>query len=43
MTALWATEGCTIYEIHALHNNFSKHFILNKEEEYVKMVVNNGL
>jgi len=35
--------GFNIYEKHALRNNFSKHIILNKEEEYVKMVVNNGL
>jgi hypothetical protein len=43
MTTLWEIDGFNIYEIHALHNHFSKHIILNKEEEFVKMVVNNGL
>lgn len=43
MTTLWEIEGCNIYEICALHNHFSKQIILNKEEEYVKMIVNISL
>lgn len=43
ISTVWEIEGCNIYEIHTLHNHSSKHIILNKEEEYVKMVVVNGL
>jgi hypothetical protein len=43
ISAVWEIEGSNIYGIHTLHNHFAKHIILNKEEEYVKMVVINGL
>jgi hypothetical protein len=43
MITVWEIEGCNIHEICVLHNHYSKHIILNKEEEYIKMVANNDL